>query len=113
MKLVLAMTLCTAGCAAATVPVEEPRTDAVEVLARPATFHPEYVQITVGKTVIWKNAANVLHTITPDDPAKPGTWKTGRVVQNGDFFSHTFTTAGRFSYNCAIHAGMIGTIHVQ
>ena len=113
MKLVLVASIIFAGCAPLTVPAQKPDPNIVEVLARPATFYPEHVQIPIGKTVLWKNAANVPHTITPDDPTKPGTWKTARVVEAGDFFAHTFTTAGTYSYNCAIHAGMIGTIHVR
>ena len=113
MKLLWATSLFIAGCVPTTIPAERPKIEGIEVLARPATFYPEHVQISVGKTIVWKNAANVVHTITPDEPAKPGSWKTGRVVQTGDFFAHTFTTPGRFSYNCAIHAGMTGTIHVQ
>jgi plastocyanin len=34
-------------------------------------------------------------------------------IPNGSSFSHTFTTAGSFSYHCSIHAGMTGTVVVN
>jgi len=33
-------------------------------------------------------------------------------IANGANFSHTFNTAGSFSYHCSIHANMTGTVVV-
>ena len=109
----LGAALILAGCAYTTPTPEPAGPRPVEVLAAPATFQPAFVQIAVGQTVKWRNAWNIPHTITPNEPEKPGTWAAARVLVTGDTFSHTFHTAGSYEYNCAIHAGMIGTIHVK
>jgi len=91
-------------------------------LARPATAHaaddtsvtisdfkfaPASITIHVGDTVTWTNDGPSAHTAT----ANNGSFNTG-VLQKGHSASHTFTTAGTFTYICSIHPFMHGTVVV-
>ena len=95
---------------------------ALSSLARPATAHdaddtsvtiadfqftPATITIHVGDTVTWTNHGPSAHTAT----ANNGSFNTG-VLQKGHSASHTFTTAGTFTYICEIHPFMHGTVVV-
>src|SRR5262245_35504311 len=71
-------------------------------------FAPDDLAIGVGTTVTWTNGDSVAHTSTSDT----GTWNSGTLAPGGRF-SFTFQAAGTFSYHCAIHPGMIGTVVVR
>jgi plastocyanin len=70
-------------------------------------FSPATVTIKAGAAVTWTNNDSVSHTITADDAS----WDSGSIA-NGGTFSHTFATAGTFTYHCAIHPSMKGTVTV-
>jgi len=70
-------------------------------------FTPATITIHVGDTVTWVNHGPSAHTAT----ANNGSFNTG-VLQNGRSASHTFTTAGTFTYICSIHPFMHGTVVV-
>jgi plastocyanin len=70
-------------------------------------FSPGSLTIHVGDTVTWTNAGPSSHTAT----ANNGSFNTG-VLAKGASASHTFTSAGTFSYFCTIHPFMHGTIVV-
>ncbi|MGA8340157.1 MAG: cupredoxin family copper-binding protein [Solirubrobacteraceae bacterium] len=95
---------------------------AVSSPARPATAHaandtsvtisdfqftPATITIHVGDTVTWANHGPSAHTATANDSS----FNTG-VLQKGHSASHTFTTAGTFTYICQIHPFMHGTVVV-
>src|ERR1044071_4126812 len=73
------------------------------------SFSPKTVTINVGDTVMWTNTGGS-HTVTGDgsDPF----CGTGFIPTS---CSHTFSTAGTFSYHCIPHQsfGMVGTVIVQ
>lgn len=71
-------------------------------------FDPHSVNIPVGGQVQFNNTDTVEHHPVADD----GSW-SGDLSANGGAFSHTFTTAGTFSYHCTIHPNMTGTIVVK
>ena len=77
------------------------------------SFQPASITINVGDTVTWVNNEDRPHTATADD----GSFDSGTLELNGQF-SHTFTTAGTFTYFCEFHGGaggqgMSGTVIVQ
>lgn len=84
-----------------------------DVTLQSATFVPEDLTVDVGKTVVWVNALNIGHTITPDGHKA---WNRVEVDQRGETFQAEFDEAGTFDYYCEIHgspgAGMHGTITV-
>jgi plastocyanin len=70
-------------------------------------FNPKSLTVAAGTTVVWTNNDKVAHTSTSDT----GIWDSGHI-QPGKTFSHTFATAGTFSYHCNIHPSMKGSIVV-
>jgi plastocyanin len=70
-------------------------------------FRPGTMTVPVGATVTWTNNDPFAHTTSSDS----GVWDSG-PLNPGASFSHTFTTAGVFSYHCHIHPFMQGTIVV-
>jgi 6-phosphogluconolactonase len=78
-------------------------------------FSPKNVSVQAGDTVEWVWAVNG-HSSTSGTPGNPdGLWDSG--VQNIGFtFSHTFPSAGTFTYYCTVHGaccGMIGSVVVS
>ncbi len=71
------------------------------------TFLPGILTVPVGTTVIWKNKDSQIHTVVSNTGLFYGTLDVGAS------FNFTFTKAGDFEYNCDIHPGMAGAIHVQ
>jgi plastocyanin len=70
-------------------------------------FSPNPITVARGTTVTWTNLDGVPHTITADD----GSWGSGTLGQ-GDTYSHVFTSPGTYTYHCAIHPFMMGTVVV-
>jgi plastocyanin len=79
-------------------------------------FQPNPVNIKVGTTVTWTNTDSTPHTITsgtgPSD-SNQGKEFDSNILGPGQSFSHTFTTAGTFSYFCKIHPMMTGQVNVS
>jgi plastocyanin len=71
-------------------------------------FSPDLADVAVGTTVTWTNTDSVPHTSTSNATV----WNSGTVAPGGRF-AFTFQTAGTFSYHCAIHPGMVGTVIVR
>lgn len=71
-------------------------------------FNPNPITIAHGGTVTWKNNDTITHTSRSDT----GAWNSGSIGPGGTF-SMTFTSAGTFTYHCALHPGMVGTVIVQ
>jgi len=84
-------------------------------------FSPNPVNVKVGDTVTWTNNDSQLHTVTsgtgPSDPQMGKQFDSGltgaSVLGPGKTFSHTFTTAGTFSYFCQLHPAMVGKVIVS
>ena len=77
------------------------------------TFVPSSSSINVNDTVLWTWTVNSDdHNIT--STSNPAGWTPSSTVSYPASFSHTFTTAGTFPYECTIHAAenMKGTITV-
>jgi plastocyanin len=70
-------------------------------------FHPGSITVSVGDTVTWTNQDSADHTATASD----GSFDTG-TLGRGRSGSHTFSSAGTFSYICSIHPNMHGTVVV-
>lgn len=95
------------------------------VTIRNFAFAPKKLTISVGDTVMWTNDDDILHTVTSgigQEQGVPGVTKDKNAKPDGvfdqevefeDTFDFTFDTAGTFKYFCAIHPGMVGTIHVE
>ena len=92
--------------APADAPVES--TDAVTVDMAGFAFSPRDVAVQVGQAVTWANGDDFAHTAQADD----GEFDTGNVDAGATSDPVTFDEAGTYSYFCAIHNSMTGTITV-
>lgn len=93
------------------------------VVKMPLTqFDPADIRVEVGETVTWENSNDIGHTLVQGtyevDPmgqrtseSADGTF-TLDVKKKGDRVSHTYGTAGTFTYYCSIHKAMNGTVTV-
>ena len=71
-------------------------------------FSPNNIQVAIGTTVTWTWPSGVnTHNVTFGDGQASGDKNAGAS------YSRTFSTAGTFNYNCTLHGGMNGTVHVQ
>ena len=72
-------------------------------------YSPDVINVVIGvnNTVTWTNNDQVTHTVTADD----GSFDSG-LLEPGQMFVYTFTTAGTYEYHCQIHPWMNGTVIV-
>ncbi len=94
----------TSGSGTQAVPVTG---SAAKVIINNFAFDPATITIKVGQTVTWTNQDTPAHTVVADD----NSWKSPDI-STGSSFSHTFTTAGTFSYHCSIHPKMKAVVIV-
>jgi plastocyanin len=71
------------------------------------TYQPDPVRVEAGGKVIWQNMDSAPHTATADD----GSFDTG-TLEEGKLKSESFKDPGTFTYFCAIHPEMHGTVEV-
>ena len=71
-------------------------------------FTPPNSTITAGGVVTWTNAGGQQHTVTSD---AGGTLDSGPIGP-GEAFGYVFDTPGTYTYHCAFHTAMKGTITV-
>ena len=84
-------------------PPSAPSTASVAILDR--SFSPAAVTIAPGGTVSWANQSDRDHTVT-------GTGFDSGIIDGGGRFSHTFPSAGTFSYVCELHSEMRASVTV-
>src|SRR5947209_3718681 len=83
------------------------------------SFSPNAINTKVGGTVTWTNKDTIAHTVTsgtgPIDPNKGKEFDSGlsTLLTPGKTFSHTFNTAGEFTYFCQVHPAMTGKVVVS
>jgi plastocyanin len=90
-------------------PVSKPPTSATAVGAeiRDFAFAPANLSVPVGSTVTWRNTGEAPHTVTAED----GSFDSDMIAAGGSW-ARKFETAGSFSYFCAFHPDMAGTVTV-
>ncbi|MDP9265302.1 MAG: plastocyanin/azurin family copper-binding protein, partial [Chloroflexota bacterium] len=71
-------------------------------------FSPAATTVSAGDAVTWKDLDGVQHTATADN----GAWTTGVLNSGQTSAAITFTVPGVFTYHCAIHPSMTGSITV-
>ncbi len=97
------------------VAAPSPETTFVKILSGAAdsvsySFSPLQVTVVIGvnNTVTWVNNDNAAHTVT----AKDGSFGSGNMGA-GSSFTYTFTRPGTYTYYCAYHEWMVGTVVVK
>jgi len=71
-------------------------------------FSPNPIKVKVGTKVTWTNEDGTDHTVQSDG----GTFSSPHLA-SGQSFSFTFTKPGTYTYHCAIHTYMTGTVVVS
>lgn len=71
-------------------------------------FMPGTITVAAGTMVTWTNNDAMDHTVTNEN----GIFDSGNI-QPGITYSYRFDDAGTFTYHCALHAGMQGTVVVE
>ncbi len=80
----------------------------VEVGIAGFAFDPANVEVLVGDSITWTNADLAPHTATAED----GAWDTGTLDRRGRG-RITFNAPGAYTYFCAYHPHMKGTVVVR
>ena len=74
-------------------------------------FSPDPLDIAVGTKVTWTNKDSFAHTVTATgDASAADAAFDSKKLDSGSSYSHTFAKAGTFTYRCAIHNSMTGTV---
>jgi plastocyanin len=73
-------------------------------------YDPETLTVPAGTKVTWLNHDDVPHTATSS--ATPRAFDSG-AVDTDETYSTVFASRGTFTYFCALHPHMTGTIVVQ
>jgi plastocyanin len=84
-------------------------------------YNPDTITVVIGvnNTVMWTNNDTVAgkgtsHTVTPKTQPTGGNWPStgsGNMLVNASY-SFTFTMPGTYTYYCAYHSWMTGTVVV-
>ena len=72
-------------------------------------FSPDAVTVRMGDSVTWTNNDDSPHTVTSDS----GSEMQSNTIAPGQTYSHLFLQSGTYTYHCAIHPNMRGTVIVQ
>ncbi len=89
-------------------PTPDPTPADLNVSIESSGFIKNNMTIAQGTKVRWTNKDAAAHTVTSDS----GTFDSGNL-SNGQTFDFTFSELGTFSYHCALHPEMTGTIIVK
>jgi plastocyanin len=79
-----------------------------EVWIQDMAFNPTTRSVAAGTTITWTNKDAIAHTVTSDI----NLFDSGSIAANGTY-SHTFATAGTFTYHCSIHITMTASVIVN
>jgi plastocyanin len=100
--------LIAAALLAAATPSPMPAATGPTVHIRDEQFVPATLTVKAGETVTFVNDDDDAHTATADDKS----WDSDGLNQ-GQRWTHAFTTAGNVTYHCTVHPTMHGTIVVR
>ena len=103
--LLITLTACSTATTPA-APAEPVAQNQVTVADR--MYSPKTLTISVGETVTWVFAdRGMAHNVVADDNSF-----RSQLMETGQF-THTFDTAGTFTYHCTPHPDMTATIIVE
>lgn len=73
-------------------------------------FSPTPVKVSACDSVVWKNTADQAHTSTGNGDQS---WSSGNITPGSTSEAVLFAKAGSFTYICALHPFMKGTVEVS
>jgi plastocyanin len=80
------------------------------VVIKQFAYSPASLSVDVGDTVTWTNQDSVGHDVTVAQG--PASFHSP-LLAKGQSWSHTFTTAGSYSYICSVHPDMKASVTVH
>jgi plastocyanin len=86
----------------------QPALKATTVAMDGTTFDPGEVTVAVGDTVTWVNKDPFPHNVT----SKAGGFRSGDLAPDATWRFRA-RTRGSFPFECTLHPGMMGTLHVK
>jgi plastocyanin len=89
-------------------PQTTPATGVTQVVMNQLAFQPASIRVPVGTTITWINQERAPHTVTFNTSGMQGS----SLLQQGQSFSYTFKSRGTYTYYCAVHPSMTGTVEV-
>ena len=98
------VTVLIAGCSGS----PGPSSNTTSVAISNFSFSPATITVKAGASVTWTNKDSTTHTVTSDT----GAFDSGHLSP-GATFNFTFASSGNFTYHCAIHSTMKGTVIVE
>ncbi|WP_109124755.1 cupredoxin family copper-binding protein [Dyella sp. C11] len=81
----------------------------VTVDIRDFAFAPKTLTVAAGTRVVWTNRDDEPHVVV----SAGNQFATSRALDTSDTYAVTFDRPGTYTYYCAIHPMMVGTIIVQ
>ena len=90
-------------------PGARPAPPSARVSIKGYAFAPATVRVKAGGTIIFRNLDPTAHTATASDNRS---FDSGTIKASGKTATVRFTRAGRFTYYCAFHPYMHGTVIV-
>ena len=66
-----------------------------QVFMQNTAFNPQSITVAVNSTITWTNKDNITHNVTSDS----GWFASGNIAP-GATYSHQFTAAGTYNYQC-------------
>ena len=82
---------------------------AAKVEIRNFAFSPKVLNVRAGTRVAWTNLDEEPHTVT----SAGGQFQSSAALDTGDGYAVTFSKPGTYTYYCAIHPMMVGTVVVK
>lgn len=76
---------------------------------REFAFAPKALTITAGTRVVWTNHDEEPHVVV----SAGNQFAASKALDTGDSYAMTFDHPGTYTYYCAIHPMMVGTIIVR
>jgi plastocyanin len=115
-----------AGCGTSDKPTTAEATTSGEGVAVDTgllSFNPETARVKVGQSVAWVGGDNITHVLVQGsyqvgsdglrtEETDDGTFEL-RLNRKGQRVTHTYATAGTFTYYCTVHKGMNGNVVVS
>ena len=89
-----------------------PASGSTDVIIRDFAFSPAIITVSANSIVKWTNTGESTHTVTSTATPVNGAFNSSSMT-TGSSACFNFTTAGTYSYHCAIHTFMTGTVSVQ
>lgn len=83
----------------------------IEVGIEDYAYKPAAIRVKAGTTVRWTNRDSVEHNVVADQKSSDA--PLSELLAKGKSYSFTFNKVGTYSYHCAPHPYMKGTVIVE